>query len=88
MILVVYDIKSEDVVGRLRSKAQEYGEINQILPNAFLLDANNDTEQIGKEFLDIVSNSGRMMLAQIRRREINGWLGTESVDWINSKNFD
>lgn len=87
MLLVVYDIKTEDVISRLRSKAQEYGEINQILPNAFLLDTTSDMGPIGKEFLDIVSNNGRMMVARIQRSEINGWLGTDSVDWINGKSF-
>lgn len=88
MLLVVYDIKTEDVIVRLRSKAQEYGEINQILPSAFLLDTNGDTEIIGRELQNIVSQNGRMMVARIWRNEINGWLGTESVDWINSKNFN
>ena len=87
MLLVVYDIKTEDVISRLRSKAQEYGEINQILPNAFLLDTMSDMGPIGKEFLDIVSNNGRIMVARIQRSEINGWLGTDSVDWINGKSF-
>lgn len=87
MLLVVYDIKTEEVIARLRSKAQEFGEINQILPNAFLIDALGDIGPIGKVFLDIVSHNGRMIVAQIKRKEINGWLGTDSVDWINSKTF-
>ena len=85
MILVVYDIKIEDVIGRLRAKAQEYGEINQILPNAFLLNTSHDVDSIGKDLLDIVSNNGRMMVAKINRKELNGWLGKDSVAWINSK---
>ena len=85
MLLVVYDIKSEDVITRLRAKAQEYGEINQILPNAFLLDTSHTVDVIGKELLEIVSNNGRMMIARIVRSDINGWLGTDSVDWINKK---
>lgn len=85
MLLVVYDIKTEEVVTRLRTKAQEYGEINQILPNAFLLDTTTLVDTVSKELLDIVSNNGRMMIARITRNEINGWLGTDSVDWINKK---
>lgn len=87
MLLVVYDIKSDEVVNQLKTKALEYGEINQIMPNAFLLDTSSDNPSLNKEFLDIVSKNGRIMMAQIRRSEINGWLGTESVDWINKKNF-
>ena len=88
MLLVVYDIKAEEVIAQLRTKASEYGEINQIMPNAFLLDPFGDTSMLNKDFLDIVSKNGRIMIAKIRRKEINGWLGTESVDWINSKQFD
>lgn len=83
MLLVVYDIKTEEVITRLKSKAQQYGELNQVLPNAFLLDTSNEVDSLGKELLEIVSNNGRMMIAKISRKEINGWLGTDSVDWIN-----
>lgn len=88
MLLVVYDIKTDEVIGQLRSKALEYGEINQILPNAFLLDAVDTDGKIGKDMSDIVSKHGRFFIGRVRRREVNGWLANETVDWINNKNFD
>ncbi len=87
MLLVIYDIKTEDVIVRLRTKAQKYGEINQIFPNAFLLDHTVDKKVIWKEFMDIIANNGRIMIAQIWREDINGWLGNDSVVWVNSKSF-
>ena len=87
MLLVVYDISSEDVISRLRDKAKEFGEMKQILPSSFLLDTSTDLSNVNQEFLDIVSNNGRIIISQIRRNEVNGWLSTESVNWINSKSF-
>lgn len=87
MLLVVYNIGSENVISQLRTKAQEYGEVNHIMPFAFLLETNADESSLNKEFMDIVTNNGRIMIARIRRNEINGWLGSDSVDWINSKHF-
>lgn len=87
MLLVIYDISSEDVIGRLKDKAKEFGEMKQILPSSFLLDTLTDLSEVNQEFLDIVSNNGRIIISQIRRNEVNGWLSTESVNWINSKNF-
>ena len=55
MYFVVYDIKNEEVVGRLLSKAKEYGEMNQVLPCAFLLDTRADLKTINNAFLTIVS---------------------------------
>lgn len=87
MFLVSYDISSEEVLSRLKDKAKEYGEIKQILPSTFLLDVEDNFSQINKDFLDIVSNNGRIIIARITRSNLNGWLSTESVDWINSKSF-
>lgn len=87
MLLVVYDISSEDVIGRLKDKAKEFGEMKQILPSSFLLDTSKNLSKVNQDFLDIVSNNGRIIISQIRRKEVNGWLSTESVDWINGKIF-
>lgn len=87
MLLVVYDISSEDVIGRLKDKAKEFGEMKQILPSSFLLDTSTDLSMVNQDFLDIVSNNGRIIISQIHRNEVNGWLSTESVNWINGKNF-
>lgn len=87
MYLVVYDIKNEEVVGQLLTKAKEFGEVNQALPSAFLLDTTENLNIINDAFLTIVSNNGRIMTAQITRSNINGWLGSDSVKWINSKTF-
>lgn len=87
MYLVVYDIKNEEIVGQLLARAKEFGEVNQALPSAFLVDATEDLKTINEAFLTIVSNNGRIMTVQISRRSINGWLGSDSVKWINSKNF-
>lgn len=87
MLLIVYNITSENVISKLRMKAQEYGEVNHIMPFAFLLDTNVDESSLNKEFMDIVSNNGRIIITRIRRNEINGWFSSDSVDWINSKQF-
>lgn len=87
MYLVVYDIKNEEIVGQLLAQAKEFGEVNQALPSAFLLDTTEGLNTINEAFLTIVSNNGRIMTAQISRNTINGWLGSDSVNWINSKNF-
>lgn len=87
MYLVVYDIKNEEIVSQLLAQAKEFGEVNQALPSAFLLDTTEGLNTINEAFLTIVSNNGRIMTAQISRNTINGWLGSDSVNWINSKNF-
>lgn len=87
MYLVVYDIKNEEIVGQLLAQAKEFGEVNQALPSAFLLDTTEGLNTINEAFLTVVSNNGRIMTAQIFRKTINGWLGSDSVNWINSKNF-
>lgn len=87
MYLVVYDIKNEEIVGQLLAKAKEFGEVNQALPSAFFLDTTEGLNTINEAFLTIVSNYGRIMTAQIFRNSINGWLGSDSVNWINSKTF-
>ena len=87
MYLVVYDIKNEEVVGKLLAKAKEFGEVNQALPSAFLLDTAENLNIVNDAFITIVSSNGRIMTAQITRNCINGWLGSDSVKWINSRNF-
>lgn len=87
MLLVVYNIEDEVITNSVLEKAAEFGGINQILPNAFLLDTSIEITEVFDAIKVALSNKGRIILAIIRRNEINGWLSTASVDWINSKVF-
>ncbi len=85
MLLVAYNIYSEDVVSRLKDKAKEYGEIRQILPSCFLVDTTESLSVMSKSFLDIVSTNGRIMMSIIHPNEVDGWLSADSVKWINER---
>lgn len=88
MLLVIYNIDDENVTNELLVKANEFGETNQILPNSFLLDTSLETGDVFNDLKAIMANKGRIMIAKIHRNEINGWLSTASVEWINSKSFN
>lgn len=87
MLLVVYNIEDDTVTNGILVKANEFGETNQILPNSFLLDTSSEIVEVFDALKIIMANKGRIMIAKIHRKEINGWLGTASVDWINAKSF-
>ena len=87
MLLVVYNIEDDTVTNGILVKANEFGETNQILPNSFLLDTSSEVVEVFNALKIIMANKGRIMIAKIHRKEINGWLGTASVDWINAKSF-
>ena len=87
MLLVIYNIEDEDVTNAILEQANDFGEINQILPNSFLLDTTSETGVVFNAMKAIMANKGRIMIAEIHRNEINGWLSTASVEWINAKSF-
>lgn len=87
MLLVIYNTEDEVISNAILGKANEFGEINQILPNSFLLDTSSETGEVFNVMKVVMANKGRIMIAKIHRNEINGWLSTASVEWINAKSF-
>ena len=86
MILVSFDIKDYEVTTKLISKAKELGDMFMVLPNVFALDVQY-TDDIAKQLMKIAEGVGRICVAEIHRKTMNGWFATECVSWINSKSF-
>ena len=75
-----------EVTTKLISKAKDLGDMLMILPNVFALVVQY-TDDITKQLMKIAEGVGRICVAEIHRKTMNGWFATECVSWINSKSF-
>lgn len=85
---ITYDIKNVERASRLLSRISELGEYIQYLPNSVFLHKNYFTtaSKIYTDLRMITNEEDRLLIVQVDKRKLMGWLNSNAVAWIREHN--
>lgn len=80
---IAYEIKDEQRVSRLLSRISELGDNIPYLSNSVFLQNDNTTaSQLYDDLRKITEDEDRLLITQVTKSELMGWLNTNAVNWI------
>lgn len=80
---IAYEIKDEQRVSRLLSRISELGDNIQYLSNSVFLQNDNTTaSRLYDDLRKITVDEDRLLITQITKSELMGWLNSNAVNWI------
>lgn len=84
---IAYEIRDEQRLSRLLARISELGEYIQYLSNSVFLQIDHSTaNQIYSDLRGITEDEDRLLVTQVRKSELMGWLNSNAVNWIKTHN--
>lgn len=84
---ISYEIKDNQRLSRLLSRIGELGESIQYLSNSvFLYSENTNAGILYKDLRSITIDEDRLLITQVNKNDLMGWLNSNVVNWIISHN--
>jgi CRISPR/Cas system-associated endoribonuclease Cas2 len=84
---IAYDVKDADRVQQLMDRVNQLGDNIQYLSNAILLQKEGTSANaIYDELRKITIDEDRILVSQIDKNRLMGWLSSNAVNWIINHN--
>ncbi len=86
MYNINYDIKDTNRQIAFVTKAGELGSVNLYFPTALFLDSNMSCSEVYEKLKECLEPSDLFFITKVDPNERNGWLNTNTIDWLLKKN--
>ena len=84
---IAYEIRDEQRLSQLLSRINELGDNIQYLSNSVFLQNDNTTaNQLYDDLRKITADEDRLLITQVSKSELMGWLNSNAVNWIREHN--
>ena len=84
---IAYEIKDEQRTSSLLSRISELGDNIQYLSNSVFLQIDNTTaNQLYDDLRKITADEDRLLITQVNKSKLMGWLNSNAVNWIREHN--
>lgn len=84
---IAYEIKDAARIERLLSRINGLGDSVQYLSNSVFLQIDNTTaNQLYSELRQFTLDEDRLLVTQVNKSDLMGWLNTKAVEWLKNHN--
>ncbi len=84
---IAYEIRDNQRVSRLLARINELGDNIQYMSNSVFLHTNNATaNQLYDDLRRLTLDEDRLLITQINKNGLMGWLNSNAVTWITNHN--
>lgn len=84
---IAYEIKDATRIERVLSCINDLGDSIQYLSNSVFLQIDNTTaNQLYNELRQFTLDEDRLLVIQVNKSDLMGWLNTKAVEWLKNHN--